>query len=71
VKLWARYCDRFEYRDGVWLIAERRLMTDWMYRYPASGWFDDHPDASVSHRGKGTDPALRQVAGFDGTPARN
>ncbi|TMG89134.1 MAG: nuclear transport factor 2 family protein, partial [Betaproteobacteria bacterium] len=29
---------------------------------------DDHPDASVSHRGKGTDPVLRKVAGFDGKP---
>lgn len=70
VKLWARYIDRFERRDGVWLIAERRLMVDWMYRYPASGWFDDHPDASVSHRGKGTDPALRTVAGFHGNRTR-
>ena len=69
VKLWARYFDRFERRDGIWLIAQRRLMVDWMYRYPATGWFDDHPDASVSHRGKGTDPVLRKVAGFHGKPS--
>jgi hypothetical protein len=69
VKLWARYVDRFERRDGVWLIAERRLMVDWMRRYPAGGWFDDHPDASVSRR-DGTDPVLRKVAGFGGRPLR-
>jgi hypothetical protein len=68
VKLWARYFDRFERRDGVWLIAERRLMVDLMYRYPnKENWFDDHPDASGSPR-DGTDRALRKVAGFSGTP---
>ncbi len=67
VKLWARYLDRFEQRDGVWLIARRRLLVDWMYRFPAEGWFDDHPDASVGRR-DGSDPSLRHVAGFDGTP---
>lgn len=69
VKLWGRYLDRFEERDGVWLIAERRLLVDWMFKYPADGWFDDHPDASVGLR-DGTDPSLRPVAGFDGTPLR-
>jgi hypothetical protein len=44
-------------------------MVDLMYRYPQGNWFDDHPDASVSHRGKGTDPVLRKVAGFHGTPS--
>ncbi|MFG3133212.1 nuclear transport factor 2 family protein [Streptomyces tendae] len=67
VKLWARYLDRFEQRDGVWLIARRRLLVDWMYKYPATGWFDDHPDASVGLR-DGSDPGLRPVAGFHGTP---
>lgn len=67
VKLWARYLDRFEQRDGVWLIARRKLFVDWMFKYPAAGWFDDHPDASVGRR-DGTDPSLRSVAGFDGTP---
>jgi hypothetical protein len=67
VKLWARYLDRFEQRDGVWLIARRKLATGWMYRYPKEGWFDDHPDASASGR-DGNDPALERVAGFDGTP---
>ncbi len=68
VKLWARYLDRFELRDGVWLIAQRRLLVDWMYRYPLEGWFDDHPDASVGRR-DGTDPSLRRYAGFDGIPS--
>lgn len=67
VKLWARYLDRFEERDGAWLIARRRLLVDWMYRYPAEGWFDDHPDASGGMR-DGSDPSLRPVAGFDGVP---
>lgn len=67
VKLWGRYLDRFERRDGVWLIARRRLLVDWMYQYPSDGWFDDHPDASVGMR-DGTDPSLRPVAGFHGTP---
>lgn len=67
VKLWARYLDRFERRDGRWLIARRRLLVDWMYKYPADGWFDDHPDASAGRR-DGSDPSLRPVAGFTGTP---
>ena len=67
VKLWARYLDRFERRDGSWRIAHRRMLTDWMFRYPTEGWFDDHPDASVGRR-DGTDPSLRRVAGFHGTP---
>lgn len=65
VKLWARYLDRFEKRTGVWLIAHRALMVDWMYRYPPENFFDDHPDASVGRR-DGTDPSLRKVAGFHG-----
>ncbi|WP_375400865.1 nuclear transport factor 2 family protein [uncultured Amnibacterium sp.] len=67
VKLWARYLDRFEQRDGGWLIARRRLVVDWMYRYPKDGWFDDHPDASGDSR-NGSDPSLESVAGFSGTP---
>ena len=68
VKLWGRYLDRFEERDGVWLIARRRLVVDLMYRYPTEGWFDDHPDASGDSR-DGSDPVLRPTAGFTGTPA--
>jgi hypothetical protein len=67
VKLWARYLDRFEQRDGKWLIARRKLLVDWMYRYPADGWFDDHPDASAGRR-DGTDPSLDPVGGFTGKP---
>ncbi len=70
VKLWALYVDRFERRDGTWLIAHRQLLTEWMYQYPTEGWFDDHPDASVGRR-DGTDPVLRPVAGFGGTPLRD
>jgi hypothetical protein len=68
VRLWARYLDRFEERDGRWAIAERKMLVEWMYRYPSEGWFDDHPDASVDTRGPG-DWTVRTVAGFDGTPS--
>ena len=61
------YLDRFEQRDGVWLIARRKLATGWMYRYPKEGWFDDHPDASALGR-DGSDPSVEPVAGFTGTP---
>ena len=67
VKLWARYLDRFERRNGEWRIARRKLFVDWMYRYPSDGWFDDHPDASADLRG-GADPSLVPVAGFNGAP---
>ena len=67
VKLWARYIDTFERREGKWLIARRELSVDWMYKYPLEGWFDDHPDAAA--RRDGTDPVLRRKAGFDGVPA--
>jgi hypothetical protein len=67
VKLWARYLDRFELRDGEWLIARRRLATGWMYQYPSDGWFDDHPDASALGR-DGSDPSIERVAGFNAQP---
>ena len=63
----SRYLDRFEQRNGVWLIVRRKLAVDWMYRYPAEGWFDDHPDASGGLR-DGNDSSLLPVAGFHGTP---
>jgi len=68
IELWARYLDRFEQRDGVWKIARRELVVDWMYQYPAEGWFDDHPDASDARR-FGTDPFMKPRAGFHGVPA--
>ena len=64
MKLWARYVDKFEERDGKWLIARRELLVDWMYKYPLEGWFDDHPDAAA--RRDASDPAMRKVAGFEG-----
>jgi hypothetical protein len=68
IELWGRYLDRFEQRDGVWKIARRELVIDWMYKYPAEGWFDDHPDASDTRR-DGTDPFIKPRAGFSGTPS--
>lgn len=32
-----RYIDRFERRDGQWLIAHRRCVFDWMYNVPFEG----------------------------------
>ena len=68
IELWARYLDQFERRDGVWKIARRELVTEWMYRYPVEGWFDDHPDASDARR-FGSDPFTVARAGYDGRPA--
>jgi len=65
IELWARYLDRFEQRDGVWKIARRELVVDWMYKYPKEGWFDDHPDASDTRR-NGADPFIKPRAGFSG-----
>ena len=65
IELWARYLDRFEQRDGVWKIARREMVVDWMYRYPTEGWFDDHPDASDTRR-NGTDPFIKPRGGFAG-----
>ena len=67
VRLWARYIDRFERRDGVWRIAHRAFATDWMFRYPNEAFFDDHPDTSARRR-DGSDPVLKPVAGYHGTP---
>ena len=67
IELWARYLDKFEERDGVWKIARRELVVDWMYKYPTEGWFDDHPDVSDTRR-FGTDPFMKPRAGFDGVP---
>jgi hypothetical protein len=65
IELWARYLDRFEARDGVWKIARREMVVDWMYKYPADGWFDDHPDASDTRR-NGTDPFIKPRSGYAG-----
>lgn len=55
-----RYVDRFERRDGVWRIAERRGISEWM-RYEAAsdrGFYD----APAEQRGKRdrTDPVYRR-----------
>lgn len=60
VTLWARYIDRFERRDGVWKIAKRALLVDWMRRDASpAGWFK-LPEAQLGKR-NGTDPVLRKV----------
>ncbi len=33
-----RYLDRLERRDGQWKIVLRRLLIDWSFTVPYSGW---------------------------------
>jgi hypothetical protein len=59
VTLWARYIDRFEKRDGVWKIAKRTLLIDWMRKDDSpAGWFK-LPEVQLGKR-DGTDPVLRR-----------
>ena len=55
-----RYVDRFERRDGVWKIAERQGINDWL-RYEASsdGGFWDGPPEQRGRRDR-TDPVYRR-----------
>ena len=57
-----RYVDRFEQRDGRWLIAKRVCAFDWVYRVPFNAadrsWFAD--DFTVGHRDR-TDITYRGV----------
>jgi hypothetical protein len=47
-----RYVDRFEQREGRWLIAKRVCAFDWVYRVPFNwdqrSWFAE--DFTVGHR---------------------
>ncbi|MCW2550200.1 MAG: nuclear transport factor 2 family protein, partial [Mycobacterium sp.] len=47
-----RYVDRFEKRDGSWLIAKRVCAFDWTYTVPfdPSKKFAFDPDFTVGHR---------------------
>jgi len=55
-----RYVDRFERRDGVWKIAERHGINEWMRYEPASdgGFWSGPPE----HRGRRdrSDPVYRR-----------
>ncbi|MFL5296396.1 MAG: nuclear transport factor 2 family protein [Phenylobacterium sp.] len=55
-----RYVDRFERRDGVWRIAERRGISEWM-RYEAASdrGFYDAPAEQRGRRDR-TDPVYRR-----------
>lgn len=55
-----RYVDRFERRGGVWRIAHRKGVNDWMRYEPASdrGFFD-RPAEERGRRDRG-DPAYRR-----------
>jgi hypothetical protein len=47
-----RYVDRFELRDGAWLIAKRVCAFDWTYTIPfdAAATFTFAEDFTVGHR---------------------
>ena len=49
-----RYVDRFEQRDGRWLIARRVCAFDWTYTVPidAANRFTFEPDFTVGHRNR-------------------
>jgi hypothetical protein len=49
-----RYVDRFERRDGQWLIAKRVCAFDWTYTVPfdPSARFVFDPDFTVGRRGR-------------------
>lgn len=50
-----RYVDRFERRDGTWLIAKRVCAFDWVYRVPFNAsdrsWFAEDFTVGVRDRG--------------------
>jgi hypothetical protein len=55
-----RYVDRFERRDGVWKIAERQGINDWLRYEPSSdGGFWDGPPEQRGRRDH-EDPAYRR-----------
>ena len=58
--LGGRYIDRFERRDGVWRIARRRGVSDWIRYEPASdrGFFD-RPEEERGRRDR-NDPVYRR-----------
>jgi hypothetical protein len=47
-----RYVDRFEKRDGKWLIAKRVCAFDWAYTVPfdPDARYTFAPDFTVGHR---------------------
>ena len=55
-----RYVDRFERRDGVWKIADRRGINEWLRYEPASDrGFWDGPPEQRGRRDRG-DPVYRR-----------
>jgi hypothetical protein len=57
-----RYLDRFERRDGRWLIAVRKCVNDWAYHSlfegPINGWHEEGMTAGARDR---TDPSYSKV----------
>lgn len=65
-----RYLDRLERRDGKWRIVLRRLLMDWSFEVPYSGWLGPDWDGVRGSRDKSDPsyarpldlpPALRQA----------
>lgn len=48
-----RWCDRFEYRDGEWKIAHRKIALDWNREVPTSETWKldpDHPHVHLARK---------------------
>jgi hypothetical protein len=56
-----RYLDRFERRDGRWLIAHRRAVHDWRYQEKISDLVDDSQLPGLVGRRDRSDPCYQDV----------
>lgn len=54
-----RYLDRLERRDGKWKISLRRLLMDWSFEVPYSGWLGPDWDDVKGSRDK-RDPSYNR-----------
>ena len=56
-----RYLDRFERRQGVWAIAERRVVHDWDAVVPLAGDFGEMVATFTAGRRDRSDPSYLEV----------
>jgi SnoaL-like domain len=52
MRMGLRYCDRFERRDGTWLIAKRVCAFDWAYYVDSDRQWTFDPDFTVGSRSR-------------------
>jgi len=61
-----RFLDTFKYEEGVWKIAERRYVVEWILEMPSTGIWDDGIYAQLPLRGtRGTDDPVYNFWGAD------